>query len=158
MPQPDLVIEAVAPIQLNIPALDFEGDLSAANWNAHNCFLLKVLAENHRKIVLRILMGPADETHGHSDLNQHHYMPRFVSAGGGMIWTKPILASESQLHIGSHSEMFYSVPYPIMELIQHPIAEILRDAGASFKEIILCPDEAPHPVWNQEPFNALLNP
>ena len=160
MPRPELIIEAIEPAegdpQLNIAELEFNGALDMANHFVRNCFLLKI-RKTHQHIILKILLGPSDQTRGHSDLSDHYRLIGYSSAGGGMLWTTSAPDKVPTLHIGSHSERFYSVPPEILEHIKMPIAEALRMSGAQFRKIILCTTEEPHPIWKEEPYCQLLN-
>jgi len=160
MPLPELTIEAIEPAegdpQLNIQELEYNEDANLANYLARNCFLLKVRKRN-QIIICKVLLGPADQKHGHTELDNHYNTRGFQTGGGGMLWITPAHENEPELHIGSHSERFYSVPPEILELVKIPIAEVLRMSGAQFRQIILCPTKEPHPIWEREPYNELIN-
>jgi|GEM_PF-6405530 len=160
MPTYALKIEVVKPSetdpQLDINGLEYCGDANSANKAAKNCFLLRI-REIERTIILKVLLGYADQTHGNGFLNNHYNTTGFTSAGGGMLWTAPPETEDrNQLCIGSYSGVYNAVPERILELIKEQIAEVLRGAGAEFDSIVLCPTGDTHPNWKREPYCSLV--
>jgi len=157
MPSDALKIEVIKPgdgdPQLDMKHFEYKKDLASTNLLAGNCFLIK-MRETERGIILKVLLGPR----GHKSLNNHYDLKGFpLSGGGGMLWTTPQSEEqESQLCIGSYSYLFYSAPEQVLELIKEPIAAVLRDAGAKFREIVICPTGETNPSWEREPFKSLL--
>jgi hypothetical protein len=136
--------------------MEQECDAISANYKARACFLLKVLVDQ-RTIICKVLLGIANETCGHRALSDNNRLPRFVSAGGGMLWTTPRTeGNDIELRIGSFSESFYSVPASILRLVGDKIAEKVRDMGVTFDSINICPAKEPHPIWKEDPYKELM--
>ncbi len=150
--------------QIDVDLLPYEGSSKEVNRNASHCFLV-LIQSRERRILFTILIGPAywigERRVGHSALERHYENNEQISwgmqtAGGGMLWTTRD-NDITTLNIGSRSIDMGAVPAPIIELLKQPVADFLRNNGAIFEDVKVCPEGWHNRIWNQEIFADFLS-